>query len=94
MKKLRAEELIPGMITAEDIYNYNDQLVLPKGLVLTEKAISKLQFYAVYQVHHILIHPHLVRVVWESADMRGREVNHTVTVGLVPFLLGGEKAIY
>ena len=50
MKKLRSEELIPGMITAEDIYNYNDQLILPKGLVLTEKAISKLQFYAVYQV--------------------------------------------
>ncbi len=50
MKKLRADELIPGMITAEDIYNYNDQLILPKGLVLTEKAISKLQFYAIYQV--------------------------------------------
>ena len=50
MKKLRSEELIPGMITAEDIYNYNDQLILPKGLILTEKAISKLQFYAIYQV--------------------------------------------
>ncbi len=50
MKKLKVEELIPGMITAEDIYNYNDQLILPKGLVLNEKAISKLQFYAIYQV--------------------------------------------
>lgn len=50
MKKLKADELIPGMITAEDIYNYNDQLILPKGLVLTEKAISKLQFYAIYQI--------------------------------------------
>lgn len=50
MKKLKIDELIPGMITAEDVYNYNDQLILQKGLVLTEKAISKLQFYAIYQV--------------------------------------------
>jgi len=50
MKKLKVEELIPGMITAEDIYNYNDQLILPTGLVLTSKAISKLQFYGIYQI--------------------------------------------
>ncbi len=50
MKKLKLENLIPGMITAEDVYNYNDQLILPQGLVLTSKAISKLQFYGVYQV--------------------------------------------
>lgn len=50
MKKLKIDELIPGMITAEDIYNYNDQLILPKGLVLNAKSISKLQFYAIYQV--------------------------------------------
>lgn len=50
MKKLKIDELIPGMITAEDVYNYNDQLILPKGLVLNAKSISKLQFYAIYQV--------------------------------------------
>ncbi len=50
MKKLKLEELIPGMVTAEDVYNYNDQLILPIGLVLSSKAISKLQFYGIYQV--------------------------------------------
>lgn len=50
MKKLKLENLVPGMITAEDVYNYNDQLILPQGLILTSKAISKLQFYGVYQV--------------------------------------------
>lgn len=50
MKKLKIDELIPGMITAEDVYNYNDQLILPKGLVLNDKSISKLQFYAIYQI--------------------------------------------
>lgn len=50
MKKLKTDELIPGMVIAEDIYNYSNQLILPKGLVLTDKAISKIQFHAIYQV--------------------------------------------
>lgn len=50
MKRLKTDELIPGMVIAEDIYNYNNQLILPKGLILTDKAISKIQFHAVYQV--------------------------------------------
>lgn len=50
MKKLKTDELVSGMITAEDIYNYSNQLILPKGLVLTDKAISKLRFHAVYKV--------------------------------------------
>lgn len=50
MQKLEIDALTPGMVTAEDVYNYNDQLILPKGLVLTQKAISKLHFYDVFQV--------------------------------------------
>lgn len=50
MKKLKLDDLIPGMVTAEDVYNYNDQLVLSQGIVLTPKAISKLEFYGIYQV--------------------------------------------
>ncbi len=50
MKRLKLDGLLPGMVTAEDVYNYNDQLILPKGLILTTKAISKLQFYGIYQI--------------------------------------------
>lgn len=74
MKKLKADELIPGMITAEDIYNYNDQLILPKGLVLTEKAISKLQFYAVYQV----------RIEDEMADAETLANTKDLSIGNIP----------
>ena len=58
MKRISTKELVPGMITAEDVYTYNDQLILPKGLVLTDKAITKLEFYSVLsiqvedEVHH------------------------------------------
>ena len=50
MKRVRTSELIPGMVTAEDVYNYNGQLILPKGLTLTDKAITRLEFYSILSV--------------------------------------------
>lgn len=50
MNRKNISELIPGMITAEDVYSYNNQLILPKGTVLTDKSITKLEFYSIYSV--------------------------------------------
>lgn len=50
MKRLRVSELVPGMVTAEDVYNYNGQMVLPKGMSLTDKAITRLEFYSILSV--------------------------------------------
>lgn len=50
MRRVNTADLVPGMITAEDILNYNNQLILPKGLILTDKTITKLAFYSVLQV--------------------------------------------
>ncbi|NLL78740.1 MAG: HD-GYP domain-containing protein [Clostridiales bacterium] len=50
MKRIRVNELLPGMIIAEDVLNYNNQMVLSKGTVLTDKTIMKLEFYSVYTV--------------------------------------------
>ncbi|MBQ3104424.1 MAG: HD-GYP domain-containing protein [Lachnospiraceae bacterium] len=47
MRQVPVSELVPGMITVDDIYNYNDQLVLPGGYVLNDKAIIKLAFYSI-----------------------------------------------
>lgn len=51
MQKIAVEKLVPGMITAEDVLTYNDQLILPKGLELTDKSITKLTFYAIISVY-------------------------------------------
>lgn len=51
MKKIAIENLIPGMIIASDVYTYNDQLVLPKGLTLTDKSITRLRFYSISQIN-------------------------------------------
>ncbi len=50
MRRVSTSELIPGMVTAEDVYNYNNQLILPKGLILTDRTITKLAFYSVFYV--------------------------------------------
>lgn len=50
MKRVKTSDLLPGMITAEDVLNYNNQLILPKGLILTDKTITKLAFYSVISV--------------------------------------------
>lgn len=50
MKRVKVAQLVPGMVTAEDVYNYSDQLVLPKGLTLTDQNITKLEFYAIMSI--------------------------------------------
>ena len=50
MKRIGTSNLRPGMITAEDIYNYNNQLIISKGLVLDDKTIAKLDYYSILSV--------------------------------------------
>ncbi|MBO6111818.1 MAG: HD-GYP domain-containing protein [Lachnospiraceae bacterium] len=38
------------MVTAEDVYTYNNQLVLLKDMELTDKTITKLEFYSILSV--------------------------------------------
>lgn len=50
MRRVNTSDLIPGMITAEDIYNYNNQLILPRGIILNDRTITKLAFYSIFYV--------------------------------------------
>lgn len=50
MRRVSTAQLMPGMVTAEDVYNYNDSLILPKGLILTDRSITKLEFYSIINV--------------------------------------------
>jgi putative nucleotidyltransferase with HDIG domain len=48
MRQISVTDLIPGMVTAEDILSYDNQLIVPKGIVLTENIISRLEGYSIY----------------------------------------------
>lgn len=50
MKRVRISDLQPGMKTAEDVFSYNNQMIVPKGAVLDDKVITRLEFYSVLAV--------------------------------------------
>lgn len=50
MKRIRTSDLRPGMKTAEDVYSYNNQMIVPKGTVLDDKMITRLEFYSVLAI--------------------------------------------
>ena len=50
MKRIKTAELVPGYVLAEDVYSFNGQLILTKGLVLTDKIITRLEFYSITSV--------------------------------------------
>ena len=50
MPRILTQNLIPGMVVAEDVYTYNNQLVLLKDTELTDKSITKLEFYSIISV--------------------------------------------
>lgn len=50
MKKIQVHNLLPGMITAEDIFALDGQLILPKKVVLSERNIENLFAFGIYSI--------------------------------------------
>ena len=50
MKHVRTEVLQPGMVVASDVISKGNQLIFPKGYVLTEKALSRLETYDIRDI--------------------------------------------
>jgi putative nucleotidyltransferase with HDIG domain len=48
MKQIPVSDLTPGMVTAEDILSYDSQTIVPKGVVLTQNIITRLEGYSIY----------------------------------------------
>lgn len=51
MKRVRTSDLVPGLTTAEDVYSYNNQMIIPKNSVLTDKMITRLEFYSILAIY-------------------------------------------
>lgn len=50
MKKIQIKDLRPGMVTAEDIYSIDGQLILGKKVILIDKNIEKLDSFGIYSI--------------------------------------------
>lgn len=51
MKRLSTLQLIPGMVVAENVLNFHQQLVIAKDTVLTDKLITKLDLYGILSIY-------------------------------------------
>lgn len=50
MKKTIFEQLTPGMITGEDVYALNGQLLVPKGTALTDNILHLLELHSIRMI--------------------------------------------
>lgn len=48
MRQIPITALTPGMVTAEDIVSYDHVTIVPKGIILTDNIISRLEGYSIY----------------------------------------------
>lgn len=44
------KNLVPGMVTATDVFNYTDQLIIPANTVLDDNLISRMEYYSIQRV--------------------------------------------
>lgn len=51
MRQIPITALTPGMITAADVLSYDHEAIIPKGIILTENIISRLEGYSIYYVY-------------------------------------------
>lgn len=51
MKQISVARLIPGMVTAENILSYDLEIIVPKGVILTENIISRLEEFSIYYAY-------------------------------------------
>lgn len=51
MKRLYTLQLVPGLTVAENVLSFNQQLVIPRGTVLTDKLITKLDLYGISTIY-------------------------------------------
>ncbi len=51
MRQIPIAALTPGMITAAEIDSYDNVTIVPKGIILTENIISRLEGYSIYYAY-------------------------------------------
>ena len=50
MQRVLLSDLTSGMITAEDVFSMDNQLIVPKGIALTENLIARLFSFDLFSI--------------------------------------------
>lgn len=49
-KRISIQNVLSGMTVAEDVYTFDNRLVIPKGTVITERILGRLKDYSIYNL--------------------------------------------
>lgn len=49
-QKIPTSQAAPGMVIADDVYTFNNQLIISAGTTLTDKVITRLKFYSIKSI--------------------------------------------
>lgn len=58
----------PGMVVAEDIYSFSDQMIIGAGTILTDRMISRLKFYSISDLLIMEVDPSVPESTESPAD--------------------------
>jgi putative nucleotidyltransferase with HDIG domain len=50
-QRISIRQAVPGMISADDVYSFNNQLIIAKGTQLNDKIITRLKFYQINELY-------------------------------------------
>lgn len=53
-KRILTSQAIPGMIIADDVYTFNNQLIISKDSTLTSRNITRLKFYSINDIRIVV----------------------------------------
>lgn len=67
-KKIQTNQAVPGMIAADDIYTYNNLLIISRNTSLTDRIITRLKFYSIYEIPVFIKDEIKVDIMQESQE--------------------------
>lgn len=53
-KRILTNQAVPGMVVADDVYTFNNQLIIGKNSTLTNRTITRLKFYSINDIRIII----------------------------------------
>ena len=59
IKKILTSQAEPGMIVAEDVYTFSNQLIISKNTQITDRIITRLKFYSIQSIKIVLTDEHV-----------------------------------
>lgn len=77
-KKVLTSQVTPGMVVAADIYSYDNRLIIGKETTLTDRIITRLKFFSIYDVP-VIFDNTVSKIISQEGDAASDEIRENET---------------